>query len=51
MNKHKQRGYLPDLTSFFIFLILAGVVIGVVSSFGVPFLWELIKPLIHAATA
>lgn len=51
MNRTKQRGYLPDLTSFFIGLIIAGFLLGVVTAYGVPALWGVVKPLIHQITS
>lgn len=42
---------IPDLRGFFAALVVIGVVIGVVAAYVVPWLWALIKPLIHAVTA
>ena len=50
MNRSKQRGYLPDLTSFFIGLIIAGFLMGIVVAYGVPGLWNFVKPYIHEIT-
>lgn len=47
-----QQGFVDlDLTSFFIFLIAMGILIGVMLTTGVPIIWEWIKPFIHAWTA
>lgn len=37
---------LPDLKGFFVALVLFGLAIGLALSYGVPWLWRLIKPLI-----
>ena len=50
MNKHKQRGYLSDLTNFFLMLILTGFLLGTVAAYGVPYLWNFVKPYIHQMT-
>lgn len=50
MNRTKQRGYIPDLTSFFLMLILAGFLLGIVVAYGVPALWSFVKPYIHQMT-
>lgn len=50
MNRTKQRGYLPDLTSFFLMLILAGFLLGIGVAYGVPALWNFVKPYIHEMT-
>ena len=42
---------LPDLDGFFIGLVVIGVVIGVAIAYGLPWLWHLVKPLLHAITA
>lgn len=42
---------LPELKGFFTALIVVGVVIGFALTFGVPWLWGLVKPLLHALTA
>lgn len=42
---------LPDLKGFFVSLVVVGVVIGVAVAYGLPWLWRLIKPLLHAVTA
>jgi hypothetical protein len=50
--QHRQRGYYNiDLTGLLVFLIVVGVLIGLALAYGVPWLWGLIKPLIHGATA
>lgn len=46
-----QRGYLPDLTGFFAALVVLGVIVGAVLAVGLPWLWSVIKPFIHALTA
>lgn len=50
MNRTKQRGYLPDLTSFFLMLILVGFLLGTVAACGVPYVWNFVKPYIHEMT-
>lgn len=45
-----QRGYI-DLGGAFLFLLIAGIIIGLFLSIGLPWLWELVKPWIHSATA
>jgi hypothetical protein len=42
---------LPDLKGFIVALIVVGVALGVVLAYGVPWLWSLVKPLLHAITA
>lgn len=41
---------LPDLKGLFIGLVVAGVVAGVAIACVVPWLWRLVKPLLHAIT-
>ncbi len=45
-----QRGYI-DLGGAFLFLFIVGIVMGLILSVGLPWLWELVKPWIHSATA
>jgi hypothetical protein len=42
---------IPDLKGFFIALIVVGGIVGAALAYGIPWLWSLIKPLIHALTA
>lgn len=42
---------LPDLKGFFIMLVVVGVLFGVALAYGIPWLWSVLKPLLHAATA
>ena len=46
----QQKGYI-NLDGVIPALILFGVVIGVVICLVVPWLWSLVKPLIHSLTA
>lgn len=48
-HKPHQRGFI-NLDDFFIGLILAGAVAGIAAAIVLPWLWGLIKPMIHAAT-
>lgn len=50
MKQNKQRGYLPDMTSFFILLILAGFLLGIGVAYAVPAAWNFVKPYIHELT-
>jgi hypothetical protein len=48
----KQRGYFTiDIGAIFIWLIVVGAVIGFVMAYAIPWVWSLVKPLIHALTA
>lgn len=50
--KHSQRGYYNmDFTGLVIGGIVVGIVVGVLLTIGLPWLWQLLKPLIHAWTA
>lgn len=42
---------LPDLKGFFITLIVLGAAAGMAAAWLVPWLWGLVKPLIHTLTA
>lgn len=46
----KQHGYI-DLDGIVTMLIVIGVIVGVVLAYGVPWLWDFIKPIIHSLTA
>lgn len=49
---NKQYGFINmDFTEFFVQLIVVGIGIGVILCQGVPWLWSIIKPIIHALTA
>lgn len=50
MKRTRQRGYLPDFTNFLLMLILAGFLLGVGAAYGVPGLWNFVKPYIHERT-
>lgn len=46
-----ERGYYNmDFTGFFIFLLVVGVVIGLITGPILDWLWDVLKPLIHEAT-
>lgn len=54
--KKFQRGWgAPDFTGLITGLVIAGIVIGIVigaaTSVGVPWLWGMLKPWLHAVTA
>lgn len=50
--QHRQRGWgAPDFSGLLAALVLMGVLIGLGVAWGVPWLWALLKPLLHAATA
>jgi len=49
--KH-HRGYIDlDFTGLFIGIAIVGGIVGAVLAYGIPWLWSLIKPWIHALTA
>jgi hypothetical protein len=52
VNRHRtpQRGFI-DATGALVALIFVGIVIGLAAAYVVPWLWSLLKPLIHALTA
>ena len=50
MSKRAQRGYY-DPGAIVPALLIAGVVMGVVVAYGLPWLWAVIKPFLHAITA
>ena len=48
----KQRGYFDfNFGGFIIGLLIVGAVFGAVLAYGVPWLWDFIKPIIHSLTA
>lgn len=50
MNKY-QRGYLPDFFGgLLIVLAVVCVAVGALLAVGVPWLWSVVKPFIHAVT-
>ncbi len=50
--KSKVKGYINlDLGALFVGTIVVGAVIGVAISFIVPWVWEMIKPILHSLTA
>lgn len=47
-----QRGFVNlDFTGLFLFFIAIGILLGMFATLGIPAVWELIKPFIHAWTA
>lgn len=42
---------LPDLKGALVGLVIIGVAIGVAIACAVPWVWRLVKPLLHAITA
>ena len=40
-----------DFTGAFIFVLIVGIIIGLVFALGIPFLWDFIKPFIHLWSA
>lgn len=44
----KQKGYAEGT---FTGLVIVCIILGIVIAYGVPWLWGLIKPIIHALTA
>ena len=50
--KSSQGGWgAPDFTGAITGLVIAGIVIGAAASVGVPWLWGMLKPWLHAVTA
>lgn len=51
--RRKQSGFIgdDDIAVMLGFLVVIGIVIGVALSIGVPWLWGLLKPWMHALTA
>lgn len=48
----RQGGYFNmDLTAALVAFVAVGVVIGLVLSFAIPWLWGVVKPWLHALTA
>ncbi|MGL4404742.1 MAG: hypothetical protein ACRCT6_03220 [Notoacmeibacter sp.] len=49
----KQKGFISggDVKAMFFMLIMFGVFIGFVLFVGIPWLWQYIKPFVHAMTA
>lgn len=47
-----QKGFISDrdFVQFMVVIVLLGFGIGALLFLGIPALWELVKPLIHAAT-
>lgn len=41
----------PDIDRFIAYLAVVCVIVGVALAFGIPWLWSLVKPLLHAVTA
>ena len=51
-SKSSQGGWgAPDFTGAITGLVIAGIVIGAAASVGVPWLWGMLKPWLHAVTA
>lgn len=54
MNKQKQRGYLEGLDGLLAIMAVLSVfgILGVVAGiyFGIPALWDWVRPMLHAAT-
>lgn len=48
----KQRGYYSfDLGGFLAVVMVIGIVIGLALAYGAPWLWDFVKPWLHALTA
>lgn len=49
----KQTGFIDSdaITTFIVILVVLGVAGGIAVSFGLPWLWNLIKPFLHQVTA
>lgn len=45
-----EKGYI-DLGGAFLFLFIVGIIVGLFLTIGIPWLWSILKPLIHAVTA
>lgn len=50
MNAKQKGFYNLNLGGFFIALILVGIVIGALLTFGLPWLWDLLRPWVHEVT-
>lgn len=49
--RNRQAGYyIPDLTPFFVALVVIGVLLGALLTEGVPWVWSLVKPWLHEVT-
>jgi hypothetical protein len=48
VSRKTQRGYLDGL---FPAIVVVCIAIGIVAAYVAPWLWSLLKPLIHALTA
>ena len=44
-------GPLPDMKALMAAFVVVGVLVGVALATGLPWLWGLLKPLLHALTA
>lgn len=52
IRKRGQRGWgAPDFTGMLAGLVAFGVLIGVVLTAGLPWLWSWLKPIIHGWTS
>ena len=52
INMKTQKGYYNlDLGGLMVGLLIAGVFVGVVLAYAIPWLWSYVKPIIHALTA
>ena len=52
VNMEKQRGYIEiDFGAIFLVLVIVGVVIEIAISYVAPWVWGLVRPLLHALTA
>lgn len=40
-----------NIYGFICFMVFVGILIGVLISLAVPWLWQLVKPILHALTA
>ena len=46
-----QRGYIDlDFTGLFVGLVIVGIVVGLGLAWLVPWVWGIVKPLLHALT-
>ena len=56
MNKNKQRGYMnldgvaSAITFVGIVILVVGIMLGVMATTGIPWLWGAIKPWLHSIT-
>lgn len=44
-------GQLPEMRGLFVTLIVACTLLGVALGYAIPWLWSIVRPLIHALTA